>query len=60
MAGPYVSARLGPNLYFTGRAAWGISENEVDPFGLYTDDFSTDRWLASAELTGTGISATGA
>lgn len=52
MAGPYLSARLTPNLFFTTRAAYGISENEVSPIGTYTDDFSTDRWLASAELTG--------
>src|SRR5436190_22224928 len=52
MAGPYVSARLGSNLFFTGRVAYGISENSIDPFGLYTDDFSTDGWLASAQLTG--------
>jgi outer membrane autotransporter protein len=52
MAGPYVSARLASNLFFTGRVAYGISENSIDPFGLYTDDFSTDRWLASAQLTG--------
>ena len=52
MAGPYLSARLAPNLFFTTRAAYGISENEVSPIGTYTDDFSTDRWLASAQLTG--------
>jgi hypothetical protein len=52
MGGPYVSARLAPNLFFTGRAAFGGSENSIDPFGLYRDDFSTGRWLASGELTG--------
>jgi outer membrane autotransporter protein len=52
MAGPYLSARLAPNLFFTTRAAYGISENEVSPIGTYADNFSTDRWLASAELTG--------
>lgn len=52
MAGPYLSARLAPNLFFTTRAAYGVSENSVSPIGTYTDNFSTDRWLASAELTG--------
>jgi outer membrane autotransporter protein len=52
MAGPYLSARLAQNLYFTTRAAWGVSSNTVSPFGTYDDDFDTDRWLASAELTG--------
>jgi hypothetical protein len=52
MAGPYLSARLTPNLFFTTRAAYGISENNVSPIGTFEDDFSTDRWLASAEFTG--------
>ena len=39
-------------MIFDGRAAWGQSENKVNPLGLYTDDFSTDRWLLSARLTG--------
>lgn len=52
MAGPYVSARLAPNLFFDARVAWGTSDNRVDPFGLYTNSFSTERWLAHAKLTG--------
>lgn len=52
MAGPYVSARLAPNLFFDARGAWGTSSNSINPFGLYTDKFSTDRWLAQANLTG--------
>lgn len=52
MAGPYVSLRLTPNLFFDARGAWGLSANNVDPFGQYTDNFSTDRWLAHAKLTG--------
>ena len=52
MAGPYVSVQLSPNMFFDARAAWGLSANDVDPFGLYTDNFSTSRWLAHAKLTG--------
>lgn len=52
MAGPYVSMRLTPNLYFDARGAWGLSSNDIDPFGFYTDNFSTNRWLAHAKLTG--------
>jgi outer membrane autotransporter protein len=52
MAGPYVVARLHQNLLFDGRVAWGQSDNDVNPLGLYTDDFDTDRWLAKAQLTG--------
>lgn len=52
MAGPYLSARLRQNLFLDLRAAWGRSDNEVDPFGLYTDDFDTTRWLAIARLSG--------
>ena len=52
MAGPYVTARLTPNLYFDARAAWGESQNSVSPFRTYVDEFSTYRWLARADLTG--------
>jgi outer membrane autotransporter protein len=52
MAGPYLSMRLTPNLFFDARAAWGSSSNTVDPFGFYQDDFSTNRWLGQAKLTG--------
>ena len=52
MAGPYVSARLAPNLFFDARAAWGTSSNSINPFGLYTDRFATDRWLVQGNLTG--------
>jgi hypothetical protein len=43
---------LSPNLYFDARAAWGQSDNSIDPLGVYTDNFSTDRSLVSAKLTG--------
>ncbi len=52
MVGPYVTARLAPNLVFDGRIAAGKSTNEVSPFNTYTDDFNTDRWMAMASLTG--------
>ena len=52
MAGPYLSARLTRNLFFDARAAWGRSDNRVDPLGIYTDSFSTDRSLVSGKLTG--------
>ncbi len=52
MAGPYVSARIWQNFFFDARVAYGFSDNKVNPFGLYQDKFSTDRWLGNARLTG--------
>ena len=52
MVGPYLSARIDEHLFFDWRAAWGQSDNEVSPFGTYTDSFDTDRWLTTARLTG--------
>ncbi len=52
MGGPYIGLRLTPDLFFDARFAWGMSNNNVNPFGSYTDTFSTDRWLAHAKLTG--------
>ncbi|RFP86807.1 autotransporter outer membrane beta-barrel domain-containing protein [Rhodobacteraceae bacterium 63075] len=52
MFGPYMTARIAPNLYFDGRLAAGTSRNSVSPYNTYTDDFSTSRWMATAELIG--------
>ncbi|MEQ8435844.1 MAG: Ig-like domain-containing protein, partial [Oceanicaulis sp.] len=52
MAGPYMAMRIGENLYFDARGAWGRSDNTIDPLGLYVDDFETDRWLLEANLAG--------
>ena len=52
MVGPYMVARLGEAAYFDARAAWGRSDNTVNPIGLYTDAFETDRWLLEAHLIG--------
>lgn len=52
MVGPYITARLSPNLYFDARIAAGESTNKVSPFNTYTDTFDTQRWLAVASLSG--------
>lgn len=52
MAGPYMVARVGEETYFDARVAWGQSDNEVNPLGLYTDSFETERWMFEANLTG--------
>jgi trimeric autotransporter adhesin len=52
LVGPYMVARLHQNLLFDARAAWGQSDNEVDPLGLYKDSFDGERWLAKGQLTG--------
>jgi outer membrane autotransporter protein len=56
MAGPYIGLRLADNLYFDARAAWGQSDNDIDLWdpvlGSRRGSFDTDRWLASATLTG--------
>jgi outer membrane autotransporter protein len=52
MAGPYMTARLSENLFFDARAAWGESDNTVNPLGFYEDSFDTERWLVRGNLTG--------
>ena len=52
MAGPYLTARLGSRLYFDARAAWGTSDNAVNPLGTFSDDFDTSRALYAGTLTG--------
>ncbi len=55
MAGPYVSGRLSPNLFFDARVAWGLSDNRVSPFGAVQDSFATNRWLAHGNLVGNWV-----
>jgi outer membrane autotransporter protein len=52
MVGPYAAVKVTPQVTFDARAAWGRSDNSVDPFGTYEDAFETSRWLLSARLTG--------
>jgi uncharacterized repeat protein (TIGR01451 family) len=55
MAGPYVSGRISQHLFFDARAAWGLSDNRINPIGTYQDSFATDRWLARGNLTGNWV-----
>ena len=52
MAGPYMVASLSDTTFFDLRAAWGRSDNTVNPIGTYTDAFETDRWMLEANLAG--------
>jgi hypothetical protein len=53
LAGPYVIARSPEHpLYFEGRALYGRSSNDISPYGTYTDQFDTKRWLLQAKLAG--------
>jgi outer membrane autotransporter protein len=52
MAGPYAVWRLHDQLIFDALALYGQSDNQVDPLGLYEDDFETDRFMLRANLTG--------
>ncbi|MCP3654892.1 MAG: autotransporter outer membrane beta-barrel domain-containing protein, partial [Herbaspirillum sp.] len=56
MAGPYFGVRLLDNLFFDTRAAWGRSDNDIwlrdEGLGFRNGSFETDRWLATATLTG--------
>ncbi len=52
MLGPYMVSRLVEDLILDLRAAWGRSEDRINPFGSYWDDYETERWLAEGHLTG--------
>jgi outer membrane autotransporter protein len=52
LAGPYATAKLGENLYIDGRAAWGSSDNTVNPLGNFSDDFDTNRAFYAGTITG--------
>ncbi|MEM6475372.1 MAG: autotransporter domain-containing protein [Pseudomonadota bacterium] len=50
--GPYLMARLAPELFAEVRAAWGSSDNVVNPLGTFTDEFETNRSFYSGSLVG--------
>ncbi len=53
MVGPYLVARTPDRtVSFEARTAWGRSDNTVSPLGTYEDSFDTERWLATAEVSG--------
>ena len=52
MAGPYMAWRIRDTLTFDALALYGQSDNSVNPLGLYSDDFETDRYMLRANLTG--------
>ncbi|MGJ8628474.1 MAG: hypothetical protein ACSHXB_16050 [Sulfitobacter sp.] len=51
MAGPYVTARIAPNLIFDGRLAWGKSTNDLI-LSTSTGKFETERFLIDLNLSG--------
>lgn len=52
LIGPYAMARIAPELFAEVRAAWGSSDNLINPLGTYTDAFDTNRALYSGSLVG--------
>ncbi|NOU05522.1 MAG: DUF11 domain-containing protein [Hyphomicrobiaceae bacterium] len=52
LAGPYAAMRLGESIYFDARLLKGSSDNAVAPDLTYQDNFSSERWLAAARISG--------
>ena len=52
LVGPYAMARIAPDLFAEVRAAWGSSDNVINPLGTFTDTFDTNRALYSGSLVG--------
>ncbi len=53
LVGPYLVAKLPDQpLYFDARLLYGQSYNQASPLGSYTDDFTTQRWLAMVNVSG--------
>jgi hypothetical protein len=50
MAGPYMSVRFGPGVFFDGRAAWGLADSGVTGIGI--DTAAPDRKMVSGRLRG--------
>lgn len=50
--GPYTTVKMSENLFIDARIALGKSYNKGSPYGTYTDEFNSERLLASAALAG--------
>lgn len=50
MVGPYALVKLDDSFYIDLSASWGQSNNTASPFGTYSDEFGTDRWMVSGAL----------
>ncbi len=52
MVGPYGVIKIREGLYIDGRAAYGQSDNQINPVGTSKDKFDTQRFLLTGQLTG--------
>ncbi|MEM9085781.1 MAG: PKD domain-containing protein [Pseudomonadota bacterium] len=52
LVGPYITARLAPQLFVEARAAWGSSDNLISPLPGQVDGFETSRSLYSGSVVG--------
>ena len=52
MIGPYAVWQPADQLIVNGAFLAGSSQNQVNPLGLYEDDFDTDRYLLNVGFTG--------
>jgi hypothetical protein len=53
MVGPYIVGRIPErDVFYEFRVAYGQSENDITPFGTYTDTFDTERFMARAAIDG--------
>lgn len=52
LVGPYMTMRLGNGVYLDLMGAVGASRNDISPYGTYTDEFHTRRYLLNATLQG--------
>ncbi len=53
LIGPYFAAKLPSQpLYFAGSLLYGQTRSSISPLGTFTDNFSTERWLATLGVSG--------
>ncbi|MDA9789723.1 autotransporter outer membrane beta-barrel domain-containing protein [Amylibacter sp.] len=53
LVGPYIVAKIPEQeVYLEGRFLYGETSNTISPFGTYTDNFDTKRFLAQAKVSG--------
>ena len=59
LLGPYIAVELSNNLVVNGLLTYGASSNDVNPYGVYTDEVESERILVKAGLSKVGVASIG-
>ena len=57
LVGPYAILDLEAGIRLSGKLGYGESQDEIKPYGTYSDDFDVSRFLATGRISSSGYSS---